>query len=130
MECPSRVVIIVVILTVICASIPSVESLSNYETDKGNRVGGFSKNMVELFIYLLTNTRSEKNLNSYGEVNGGVNPTLLSELIENLDQRGENKIKDTEVLLPADFVTESGEQDLRRNESLRDSARATESEKG
>jgi hypothetical protein len=62
MEFTSRVVIIVVILTVICASVPSVDSLSNYEFNKENGVGGFSENMVELVNYLLANTSSETNL--------------------------------------------------------------------
>jgi hypothetical protein len=130
MEFTSRVVITVVILTVICVSLPSVKSLSKYETKEENRVGGFSENVVEIVNYLLTNTSSEPNLNSYGDINGGLYPTLQSALIENLDSRGENKIKETEVLFPANFAADSGEQDLRRNESLRDSARDTGDEEG
>jgi hypothetical protein len=130
MECTSRAVIIVVILTVICASIPSVECLSSYGTNKENRVGDFSEKMVEMLNYLLKNISSETNLNSYGEVNGETYPTVQSEPIENLDPRGENKAKETEVLLPDNFIAVRAEQDLRRNESLRDGARATEDEKG
>ena len=130
MECTSRVVITVVILTVICASLPSVNGLSNYETNEEIRVGGFSENMVEVVNYLLKNTSFESNLNSYGDINGGLYPTLQSALIENLDSRGENKIKETDVLFPANFASDSGEQDLRRNGSLRDSARDTKDEEG
>ena len=130
MECTSRVVITVVILTVICASLPSVKSLSNYETNEEYRVGGFSENMMEVVNYLLTNTSSESNLNSYGDINGGLYPTMQSAFIENSDSRGENKIKDSEVLLPANFTADSGEQDFRRNESLRDSATDTKDEEG
>jgi len=130
MECASRVVITVVILMVKCASLPSVRSLSNYETNEGNRADGFSENMVEIVDYLLTNTSSETNLNSYGDITGGLYPTLQSEHIENLASRGENKIKEIEVLLPANFAADSGEQDLRRNESLQDSARALKDEEG
>ena len=130
MECTSRVVITVVIITVIFASLPAVQSLSNYEKNAENRVGGFSENMVEVVNYLLQNTSSGSNLNSYGDINGGLYPTLQSALIENLDSRGENKIKETEVLFPANFAADSGEQDLRRNESLRDSTRDTKDEEG
>ena len=130
MECTSRVVITVVILTVICASLSSVKSLSNYETNEENRIGGFSEIMVEVVNYLLTNTSSETNLNSDGDITGGIYPTLQSEHIENLDSRGENRIKETEVFLPANFAADSGEQDLRRNESLQDSARASKDEEG
>jgi hypothetical protein len=130
MECTSRVVITVVIFTVICASLASVTSLSNYETNEENWVGGFSENMVGVINYLLTNTSSERNLSSYGDVTGGLYPTLRSALIENLDSRGEKKRKETEVLSPANFAAESGEQDLRTNESLRDNARATKDEEG
>ena len=86
--------------------------------------------MVEIVDYLLTNTSSETNLNSYGDITGGLYPTLQSEHIENLASRGENKIKEIEVLLPANFAADSGEQDLRRNESLQDSARALKDEEG
>jgi hypothetical protein len=130
MECTSRVVITVVILTVICASLPVVQSLSNYETNEENRVGGFSEKLVEVVNYLLTNTSSQSNRNSYGDINGGLYPTLQSALIENLNSRGENKIKETEVLFPANFAADSGEQNLRRNESLRDSARDRKDEEG
>jgi hypothetical protein len=130
MECSSRLVITVVILTVICASLPSVKSLSNYETNKQNRVGGFSEKVVEIVDYLLTNNSSETNINPYGDIAGGLYPTLQSALIESLDSRGENKRKETEVLLPANFAADSGEQDLRTNESLRDNARATKVEEG
>jgi hypothetical protein len=130
MEFTSRVVITVVILMVICASLPSVKSLSNYERNEENRAGGFSENMVEVVNYLLTNSSSESNLNSYGEINGGLYPTLQSALIENLDSRGENKIKETEVTFPANFAADSGEQDLRRNESLRDGATDMKDEEG
>lgn len=130
MECTSRVVITVVILTVICASLSSVKSLSNYETNEENRIGGFSEIMVEVVNYLLTNTSSETNLNSDGDITGGIYPTLQSEHIENLDSRGENTIKETEVFLPANFAADSGEQDLRRNESLQENARASKDEEG
>ena len=130
MECTSRVVITVVILTVICASLSSVKSLSNYETNEENRIGGFSENMVEVVNYLLTNTSSETNLNSDGDITGGIYPTLQSEHIENLDSRGKNRIKETEVFLPANFAADSGEQDLRRNESLQENARASKDEEG
>lgn len=126
MQCASRVVILVVI----CASLHSVKSLSNYETNEENRAGGFSENMVEVVKYLLTNTSSETNLNPYGDITGWLYPTLQSEHIENLASPGENKIKDIEVLLPADFTADSGEQDLRRNESLRDTARTSKDEEG
>jgi hypothetical protein len=115
MECTSRVVITVVILTVTCASLPSVKSQSNYETNEENRVGRFSERLMEVVNYLLTNTSSESKLNSYGDINGGLYPTIQSALIENLDSRGENKINETEVLFPANFAADSGEQDLRRN---------------
>ena len=130
MECTSRVVIIVVILTVICAAVPSVKSQSNYETNKGNQIGGFSENMVEILNYLLRNTSSETNLNSYGDIMVGLHPTLQSVLVENLDSHRGNNIKETEVLVPANFAADSGEQDLRRNEWLRESERATNVEEG
>lgn len=130
MECTSRVVITVVILTVICASLPSVKSLSIYETNEENRVGGFSENMVEIVNYLLTNTSSPSTLNSYGDITGGLYPTLQSEHNENLDSRGDSKIKGPKVPFPVNFAADRGEQDLRRNESLRDSARDMKGEEG
>jgi len=130
MECASRVVITVVILMVICASLPSVKSLSNYETNEENRAGGFSENMVEVVNYLSTNTSSETNLNSYGDITGGLYPALQSEHIENLASREENRIKEIEVLLPANFAADSAEQDMRRNESLQERARASKDEEG
>jgi hypothetical protein len=130
MECTASVVITAVTVMVICASVPSVKGLSNYEESEEDRDGGISENILEVFNYLLRNTSSETNINSYGDITGWLNPTIQSPPIENFDSHGENKIKETEVTFPASVAAHSGKQELRRNETFRHAERSTKDEEG